>query len=129
MPYSVLIFGIRKAGLSPEEFKDYYENKHIPLLKSLLGDQFAKSHTRYYITSGAIAQPAFIMGQPSDLPWDVVAALNFADEEHLKRCAAIYEDEETQKIFAADEENFLDRASLKMVILGDVRQSVNEALQ
>jgi hypothetical protein len=129
MPYAVLIFGTRKAGLSPEEFKDYYENKHIPLVKSLTGDQFPKSNTRHYITSGAVAQPAFIVGEPSDLPWDSVTALNFADEEHFNKCMAIYQDEETQKKFAADEEIFLDRASMKIVILGDVRQSVNEALQ
>lgn len=129
MPYAVLIFATRKAGLSPEEFKDYYENKHIPLVNNLTRGHIPKSNTRYYITSGKIAQPEFIVGQPSDIPWDCVTALNFTDEEHFSRCMAIYQDEETQKIFAADEEKFLDRASLKMVIIGDVRQSVNEALQ
>jgi|SRR5579871_2617906 len=129
MHYAVLIFCTRKAGLSTEEFKDYYENKHIPLVKSLTGDQFPKSNTRYYITSREVAQPVFILGQPSDLPWDSVTALSFANEEHFNKCMAIYQDEETQKIFASDEEKFLDRASMKIVILGDVCQSVNECLQ
>ena len=129
MPPTVLIFSTRKADLSPEEFKDYYENNHIPLVKRLTGDQFPKSNTRHYITSGAAAQPAFIVGQPSDLSWDSVTVLNFADDEHFNKCMAVYQEEETQKQFAADEEKFLDRASLKIVIPGDVRQSINEALQ
>jgi len=126
MTRGVLIFCVRKAGLRPDEFKEYYENKHIPLVKSLLEHQFPTSNTRHYITSGAIAQPIVIVGQPSDLPWDSITALTFADEEHFNKCMAIFQDEKAQRILAEDEEKFLDRASTKIVILGDVRQSINE---
>ncbi|KAL1629224.1 hypothetical protein SLS56_005447 [Neofusicoccum ribis] len=49
MPYTVLIFAYRKPGLTPEEFKNHYENVHVPLIKSIAGDKFPLSHPRSYI--------------------------------------------------------------------------------
>jgi hypothetical protein len=132
MPPALLIYASRKPGLSIEEFKDHYENKHVPLVKSLAGDLFPKSHTRYYFTKDATSGSEashVIMGQPSDFPWDSTTILTFADDEHFNKCMAIMQDEEVSKKLAADEGIFTDRSSLKMVILGTVCQSVNESIQ
>jgi len=131
MPYSVLAYGTRKAGLSLEEFKEHYENKHIPLIKSLIGDLFPVTHVRYYVGRDGEGAPRTVMGlgQASDFAWDGVAVLTFKDEEHFNKAMAVMGDEEKAKALAADEEKFVDRSSLRMVVLGDVRTTVNESMQ
>ena len=49
MSYRVLMYIYRKEGTSPEQFKDYYESKHVPLIQLLSGDLFPTSHIRNYI--------------------------------------------------------------------------------
>lgn len=36
-------------NLTPAEFKHHYETSHVPLIQSLAGPLFPKSHTRFYI--------------------------------------------------------------------------------
>lgn len=104
-----------------EEFKDYYENKHLPMARSLIGDRFPKSHVRNYISRDAKNEPRILRGQPSDMVWDAIVILTFTDEEHFNKFVAIFGDEEIAKKLADDEDNFTDRSSLRMVVLGDVR--------
>lgn len=49
MSYSVLMYIYRKEGTSPEQFKEYYETKHVPLIQRLSGDLFPTLHSRHYI--------------------------------------------------------------------------------
>lgn len=49
MSYSVLMYIYRKEGTSPEQFKDYYETKHVPVIQRLSGNLFPTSHSRHYI--------------------------------------------------------------------------------
>lgn len=49
MSYRVLMYIYRKEGTSPEQFREYYETKHVPLIRRLAGDNFPTSHTRNYI--------------------------------------------------------------------------------
>lgn len=39
----------RKKGTTPEQFKEYYEGKHIPCIQQLSGRLFPTSHIRHYI--------------------------------------------------------------------------------
>ncbi|SPN99928.1 uncharacterized protein DNG_02780 [Cephalotrichum gorgonifer] len=49
MSYSVLMYIYRKEGTSPEQFKQYYETKHVPVIQRLSGDLFPTLHSRHYI--------------------------------------------------------------------------------
>lgn len=49
MVYTVLMLVYRSPELTPVQFRDHYENKHIPLMKSLTGHDFPLSHARHYI--------------------------------------------------------------------------------
>lgn len=65
--------------------------------------------------------PLVFLGKPEDIRFDVVAEINFKDEEHFKKFSGVFGDAENAKRLADDEEKFLDRSSLKAVLLGDVK--------
>lgn len=49
MSYSVLMYIYRKEGVSPEQFKEHYETKHVPIIQRLSGNLFPTSHSRHYM--------------------------------------------------------------------------------
>ncbi len=64
--HKLLIFLKRKPGMSLEAFRDYYENRHIPLcMKYMAG---AECYRRRYIEHG------------DELDFDVITELGFADK-------------------------------------------------
>ncbi|KAF5010405.1 hypothetical protein FDECE_3457 [Fusarium decemcellulare] len=73
MVYREIICLNRAPHLSPIEFRNYYENKHVPLVLSL-GDPAYKpiSYTRHYVvTSDQSSPPSF----------DVITELGFTNKE------------------------------------------------
>lgn len=94
--------------MSFEEFKDHLENKHIPLIRELSGDDFPRSHKRHY--------PASI----DDAPWDAMNIITFDDEEHAKRCMRVRSDEKKGKLLREDEESFMDLSTLRWVVVGEI---------
>lgn len=60
MTYTVVALRRRKAGTTPAQFRAYYDNTHVPLLRSLAGALFPLSHTRHYVTrteTAAVSAP------------------------------------------------------------------------
>lgn len=120
MSYSIVAFLWRKPGLTPNEFRQHYETKHIPLLLNLLGPVFPKSHTRFYIhrqlsttdsadTSNASYTPTIFIGDTNDFDYDAYASLIFKDEAAFHAFFARLTDPEVAKVVAEDEEKFLWR--------------------
>ena len=65
----------RKPGMSVEEFRDYYENRHVPLcLKYVQG---VSRYIRRYLDP----QPHAESGTNEKLPYDVITELWFDDEQ------------------------------------------------
>lgn len=138
MTYKMVIFANRKPGVSLEEYKDHYENIHVPLVKSLAGDEaFPLSHQRSYIgraplpegaEAGSVGTPLAVMGDASDFTWDSMSILTFKDEEHFNKAMGVLTDPEKRAKISADEETFVDQSSLKAVILGEVNETKNESM-
>ncbi|KAI1344475.1 EthD domain-containing protein [Xylariaceae sp. FL0016] len=96
MAVRLLALVYRKPDITPEQFKEYYEVAHLPLLKFLVGEGFPISHTRRYIprttlTSlpgpyGALLQyPATVIsGSPSEFGFDCISEMDFRDQRHLQ---------------------------------------------
>lgn len=133
MPFSILIYVTRKPSLTPEEFKDYWENHHIPLLQSLTGDSFPRQHRRKYLARTArkgFGGPAnkdnpllVLRGSPEDFDFDGMAELTWDDEAAFhKFYNAIYSKEAAAKL-ARDEEVFLEPGKLKAVVVDDSRNT------
>ncbi|KAJ5673844.1 hypothetical protein N7462_009283 [Penicillium macrosclerotiorum] len=132
MSLKAFIYAYRKPGISPEDFKRHYE-AHIDLVKRISEDDFPLSHKRSYLSRktvetapegatsrNAITPASIVVGQQSDFDFDAYAELTFTDQAHFQAFGAkVYAPEAAAQI-AADEEQFLDRSKLGIVMLGDV---------
>ena len=134
MVFTVLVFAFRKPGLSPADFKTHYETRHVPLLKSLAGQDFPKSHVRRYLQRSELESPpptaavddtsakypaTVMVGTQNDFGYDAFGELIFENEAAFQAFfAKVSQGEAAQKI-AEDEEHFLDRPKMTAVVLGD----------
>jgi hypothetical protein len=136
MTYSILLFVTRKPTLSTEEFKDYWENKHIPLLKSLTGPHFPLRCTRRYlarIDRKGFGGPAnrdhpllVLRGNVDEFDYDGVAEMSWEDEKAFhKFYRAIWQTDVAVKL-AADEESFMDVSRFKAVTVGETLETNRE---
>ncbi|KAJ5291525.1 hypothetical protein N7478_000776 [Penicillium angulare] len=132
MSVRALIYAYRKPGLSLEDFKKHYED-HAELVKRLSGEDFPLSHKRTYVarsTVGVASEDAsernaltpatVLVGKQSHFDFDAYAELTFTDKAAFQAFSAkIYAPDAAAQI-AADEEKFLDKSKLGIVLLGDV---------
>ena len=125
MVYSVILHVPRKAGISLEEFKQYWENSHIPLLKRLVGHEFPLSHTRHYIER--LADPPQIDPtlRPSgvavaetvgSVEVDGVAVLTFATKDHYERFTGKLADTKKRRSYEEDLNRFVDIQAMRGMV-------------
>ena len=127
MAYRVLIFAYRKPGTTPAAFKSHYESSHVPLVQSIAGAHFPKAHVRRYIhrterSASATDDdyPASVLaGAQSDFEYDAIAELIFDDEVAFQTFFGLVSQPEAADKISKDEDMFLDRAKMKVVVLGD----------
>lgn len=132
MTCTLVGYGCRKPTMSPAEFRDYYENTHMPLLLSLTGSAFPTTHTRHYLirtakdlnssdTTNANYTTTTFGEKPEDFEWDVYAELVFENREKLEtfliKLAEVTA--AADGIFHADELAFLDLDKRKAVLVDD----------
>jgi hypothetical protein len=91
MGYTVFMLVTRKAGLTIEQFKDQYENQHVPLIMDVLKDVLPVSHTRYYLKRNEaakgeadVAPPLVFAGDANTVDYDCISKIELRDEEHFK---------------------------------------------
>ncbi|KAI1358235.1 EthD domain-containing protein [Xylaria arbuscula] len=138
MVYKLLMFAYRKPGITPEQFKAYYDTIHAPLIRELAGPAFPLSHTRRYIhrsegqsetnTARNPNTPASVLvGTQGDFDYDAISELIFEDEDAFKAFYAITMAHEVNgpKI-AADAENFIDSSRMPAVVLSDTSVTQRE---
>ena len=128
MSYRILLLAYRKPGTTPEEFKAHYEGTHMPLVRALAGEHYPLSHTRRYIhrapgrgeTERNAQYPAsIIMGTQADFDFDAISELTFEDQAAFQSFFDFMTQPENAAKLAADEELFLDRSKMPIVIVGD----------
>lgn len=95
----------RKAGTTFEQFRDHYENNHVPLAVRLL--PYFKTYKRNYIRRGEEYRPSGI-GAKGD--FDVVTELSFANREDYERMLRALADPAILDQIVQDEERFMDRS-------------------
>ena len=104
----VMLFVKRKPGLTPDEFRARYENGHVPLAIIEL------PHLRRYQRNYAKLSP--------DLPepdFDVVTEFWFDNKEGWKATVAHVLDPVAGKTLADDEAEFMDRATMRFVMVDE----------
>jgi uncharacterized protein (TIGR02118 family) len=73
--WKILLLMKRKPGISMAEFRDHYENRHIPLCRPYMSG-IARYFRRYLEP-----QPHAESGTCEELPYDVITEMWFDDEE------------------------------------------------
>ncbi|KAF3067201.1 hypothetical protein GL218_08690 [Daldinia childiae] len=136
MAFSILFFFTRKAGISPEEFKEHLENIHMPILQEVAGPHFPLSHRRHYIqrtqgqgegtTRNASTPAQILLGSQADFDYDVVAELTFQDAAAFQTFMAFSHTPEKAAKVGADQELFLDRSQLRAVVVGGTEVTKRE---
>lgn len=125
MPIKMLLFVTRKPGMSPEDFKNHYENVHIPLVKSMGSEAFPLTHTRRYLAktkepwSEVYTTSQILSGPPSAFEFDCIGELTYESIEHLQRHGALLQNEQNDPLIKADCEKFMDVAKSSTVLLGE----------
>src|ERR1700733_4326606 len=104
----IKVFGYlkRKPGLSPQEFAEYYEHNHVPLVLSKAFMPMV--YKRNYIQRGAAFN---IEGNEISLGW--MPELGSAGRDDLSVWMASLGGDE----IARDEENFIDRAATRAYVV------------
>ncbi|KAI0912143.1 EthD domain-containing protein [Ustulina deusta] len=131
---SVLIFAYRELGTTPEQFKAHYEGSHVPLVRELAGASFPLSHTRRYLhrtqnqsdsnTARNPSTPATVLiGTQDDFDYDAIAELTFEDAAAFQTFFSLMQQPENAAKIAADEDKFLDRTRMPVVVLGDITET------
>jgi len=131
MPLTAIIYATRKEGITPIEFKKHYEESHIPLLKSISGDLFPKSHTRFYVQrthtgdsddKSNKAYPATVLvGAQEAFDYDAYAELVFEDVQAFRQFMGCVRQPEAAKKIAEDEKHFLERSKMVAALVDDVK--------
>ena len=100
--YKVMAFLARKPGMTRDEFRDYYENRHAPLVGQLT-PKFAAYRRNYVNFEGPLKTDEHL------ITFDVVVEIEFEDQAACERWVAAYQVPDVLARISADEENFLDR--------------------
>jgi uncharacterized protein (TIGR02118 family) len=106
----IKVFGYlkRKPGLSPQEFAEYYEHNHVPLVLSKAFMPMV--YKRNYIQRG----DAFNI-EGNEISFDCMTELVFAGRDDLSVWMASLGIDE----IARDEENFIDRAATRAYVVDE----------
>jgi len=89
--------------MTPADFKSHYENIHVPLMKSLMGDNFPICHARRYLTEAL--QP--VSSGPL-VGVDCITELTWRDKEHFQNFMAASSEASVAEKVAADCSMFMD---------------------
>ena len=102
----------RRADVTLDAFRDYYEHSHAPLFQRSIPDDVAAVITHY------VQNHAVRLGDgATDAPYDCITEIGFDDIEGMRTWSRWYLGEEG-KVLRDDEERFMD-TSRRVVIVTD----------
>lgn len=129
MVYTVLMLVYRSPELTPLQFRDHYENKHIPLMKSLTGQYFPLSHARHYIErsgSNNRFSAAVLGGKQSDFEFDCISIMMFENDGGFRKMSDLLASPELAPKVGNDCEAFMDAARTRVVVIGESNETLRD---
>jgi uncharacterized protein (TIGR02118 family) len=117
-----LIFMLkRKAGMSPDAFRDHYEQVHVPMARRYIGHLLSDYRRNY--PQLAVRNPSAQGDDPSDpvpTPYDAVAEMWLADQAAVAEMTRIFNDPEISPVLNADQLEFLEPDQTLMLVCEEV---------
>lgn len=127
MPIRVFVMLRRKPGLTPEQFRDGYENGHSRLGMRLFGHLWTEYRRNYVGSAANFARNGGGRPDPSidggDFGYDAITEIVFPDIsalDEMARIAAAHADE-----IVEDEERHFDRPNCYMVAVETVQEDLS----
>lgn len=129
MTYTIILFITRNPALTSDQFRDYYEYNHIPLVHRLTAPSWPIEFKRRYLARisrkgfGGPANPdrppLMLRGEMNETDCDCIAEMSFESEaifhQFYKRVYA----KENAAILAKDEERFLETGKTQIIVVGE----------
>ena len=117
--YKFLIFVKRKPGMTPQEFRDYYENKHAKIGRTIAPDVGAIKYVRRYL------QPldGDVSVRAPEFEYDEITEVWFRDFEKFKAVAERVSRGELSHEVEVDEGKFMDRSKTKFATVVECEQN------
>ena len=112
--HKILLFMKRRQGMSVAEFRDYYENRHVPLCMKYVSG--IKRYVRRYLDP----QPHPETGNGDDLGYDVITELWFDDETVFRATLKHLSTNLMPDEVIEDEKHLFDRASFRIATSSEV---------
>ena len=97
----------KKSSISEEDFKNYYENNHAPLIESLFPTLDGYTRT-YLFESNLLSDTLPLESDGAQSQFNVITELIFKNEEDLNQFFERGTHQEVIEIIKKDEANFLD---------------------
>lgn len=119
--YKILIFLKRRPGLSLDEFRDYYEIKHIPLCKKYMSG--VQRYFRRYVQ----LLPDPVTGAPIELDFDVITELWFNDKKMFELVLEYGTRGQMPAEVIADEERVFDRSKIRYAAVTEIETDIPSA--
>lgn len=109
----------RRPDLTPEQFKQHYENNHVPLAEPMIGHLLVGFQRHYPGEMSDFASDDWTDGRmsggaPDGCGYDAISIYEFRDEAAMAELAEILKRPEIQKALVEDENRFLDRPACRM---------------
>ncbi len=113
MAVKLLAFLTRKNGLSPEEFRDLYENRHSRIGMGIFGHLWKEYRRNYLGTANTFAK-AYDDGNKAhdanmDAPFDVITEFIFESWDELEEQNRLAQLPQNSALLAEDEETLFER--------------------
>lgn len=112
-PVRALLFCYRLPSLTDEQFRAYIEDKHCPLVRSLLGSDYPASHERYYTAKDS----GYAIGTVSGDDPDMLAVVTYESKEAMQKSMHLRMSDGIRQQIQADEDKFMLRERIKLVLL------------
>ena len=97
----------KKSSISEEDFKNYYENNHAPLIESLFPTLDGYTRT-YLFESNLLSDTLPLESDGAQSQFNVITELSFKNEEDLNQFFERGTHQDVVETIRDDEANFLD---------------------
>ncbi|KAF9877512.1 hypothetical protein CkaCkLH20_05212 [Colletotrichum karsti] len=110
------------------EFKDHYENVHVPLTRELTGSLFPSLHARRYIErSPEDGKPVVLVGAKVDEEADAVVEVAFKDEQAAQAFFAATNTGEAMERLKEDNAKFLAWEKVRILKVSEMFETRGDA--
>jgi EthD domain len=113
----------KRPDFTREEFMDYYDNKHVPFLHSILTKGAALHRRNFVIPTHQDIAAGNNLDQDKNTDYDVICEVFYEDLETAESVMKDFEDPEIRRMVEEDEARFQVPGSIKRYMV-DVHETV-----